>query len=118
MTTNATEIFSFVLSSRALLHGVLGLSVGKKGVWVPIKTLKMNISQRISSIKRELIAKSDTKAKEAFRKFVPMSQRAYGVLVPFLNQIAKEHREGGFELAEALWKAGAFEEREYWRQRL
>jgi len=35
----------------------------------------------------------------------------YGVCVPFLNQLAKEHREGGLELAEALWQAGAFEER-------
>lgn len=31
--------------------------------------------------------------------------------MPVLNQIAKEHREGGFELAEALWNSGAFEEK-------
>lgn len=71
----------------------------------------MNVSQHLSSIKQELVAKSDSKAKAAFKEFIPASQRVYGVLVPFLNQIAKEHREGGFELAEALWKAGAFEER-------
>lgn len=71
----------------------------------------MNISQRISSITQALIAKSDEKAKAAFQKFVPTSQRVYGVRVPLLNQLAKEHREGGFELAEALWKAGAFEEK-------
>ena len=31
--------------------------------------------------------------------------------MPLLNQIAKEHREAGFELAEALWNSGAFEEK-------
>ena len=71
----------------------------------------MNISQRVSAITQALIAKSDEKAKAAFQKFVPTSQRVYGVRVPLLNQLEKEHREGGFELAEALWKAGAFEER-------
>lgn len=73
--------------------------------------MQMNTKQRLASIEQELVAKSDTKAKEAFQEFIPPSQRAYGVLVPFLNQIAKKHREGGFELAEALWKSGAFEER-------
>ena len=71
----------------------------------------MNISQRVSAITQALVAKSDEKAKAAFQKFVPTSQRVYGVRVSLLNQLAKEHREGGFELAEALWKAGAFEER-------
>jgi len=71
----------------------------------------MNISQRLSSIKQALVARSDEKAKGAFRKFIPTSQHVYGVRVPLLNQLAKEHREGGFELAEALWRAGAFEEK-------
>jgi 3-methyladenine DNA glycosylase AlkD len=71
----------------------------------------MNTSQRLSSIKQELAAKADEKARDAFRKFVPTSQRIYGVRVPLLNKLAKEHRDGGFELAEALWTAGAFEEK-------
>lgn len=71
----------------------------------------MDISQRVSSIKLALAAKSDEKAKGAVRKFIPTSQHVYGVRLPLLNQIAKEHREGGFELAEALWKSGAFEEK-------
>src|SRR6185369_15384665 len=33
------------------------------------------------------------------------------VRLPLLNQIVKEHRAGGFELAEALWKSGAFKEK-------
>ncbi|HKO42378.1 MAG TPA: DNA alkylation repair protein [Pyrinomonadaceae bacterium] len=71
----------------------------------------MNVSQRLCSIKQSLVAKSDAKAKAAFQKFIPTSQNVYGVRVPLLNQLAKEHREGGFDLAEALWTAGAFEER-------
>ena len=73
--------------------------------------IQMNVSQRLRSIKQTLIVKSDPKAKAAFQKFIPTSQNVYGVRVPLLNQLAKEHREGSFDLAEALWKAGAFEER-------
>jgi 3-methyladenine DNA glycosylase AlkD len=73
--------------------------------------MQMDISQRLSSIKQALAAQSAEKAKGAFRKFIPTSQHVYGVRLPVLNQIAKEHREGGFELAEALWKSGAFEEK-------
>jgi 3-methyladenine DNA glycosylase AlkD len=71
----------------------------------------MNLSQRVSAIKQALTAKSDEKAIGAVRKFIPTSQHIYGVRLPLLNQIAKDHREGGFELAEALWKSGAFEEK-------
>ena len=65
--------------------------------------MQMDISQRVSSIKQALAAKSDEKAKAAVGKFIPTSsaQHVYGVRLPLLNQIAKEHREGGFELAEA-----------------
>jgi len=31
--------------------------------------------------------------------------------VPILNELAIKHKDGGFELIEALWKSGAFEER-------
>ena len=54
--------------------------------------MQMEISQRVSSIKQALVAKSDEKAKGAVRKFIPTSQYVYGVRLPLLNQIAKEHR--------------------------
>jgi len=73
--------------------------------------MQMDISQTVSSIKQALAARSDEKAKGAVRKFIPTSQHVYGVRLPLLNQIVKEHRAGGFELAEALWKSGAFEEK-------
>ena len=73
--------------------------------------MQLELSERVSSIKQALAANSDEKAKDAVKKFIPTSQHVYGVRLLLLNQIAKEHREGGFELAEALWKSGAFEEK-------
>ena len=71
----------------------------------------LNVSQRAVAIKQSLVAMSDPAAKAATQKFAPTAQNVNGVRVPLLNQLAKEHRDGGFELAEALWKAGSFEER-------
>src|SRR6476620_429648 len=73
--------------------------------------MQLDISERMASIKQALTAQSDEKAKSAVRKFIPTSQHVYGVRLPLLNQIVKEHRAGGFELAEALWKSGAFKEK-------
>ena len=73
--------------------------------------MRLDIPERLSSIKQALAAQSDEKAKGAVRKFVPRSQHVYGVRLPLLNLIVKEHREGGFDLAEALWNSGAFEEK-------
>ena len=75
------------------------------------QTSGLNVSQRAASIKQALMAKADPAAKAAFQKFIPTSQDVYGVRVPLLNQLAREFSDGGFELAEALWKAGSFEER-------
>jgi len=73
--------------------------------------MRVDIPERLSSIKQALAAQADEKAKGAVRKFVPRSQHVYGVRLPLLNLIVKEHREGGFDLAEALWNSGAFEEK-------
>ncbi len=73
--------------------------------------LDMSLARRTASIKQALRANADPAAKAASQKFVPTSQNVYGVRVPVLNQLAREHREGGFELAVALWKAGSLEER-------
>ena len=73
--------------------------------------MRLDIPERVSSIKQALAAQADEKAKGAVRKFVPRSQHVYAVRLPLLNLIVKEHREGGFDLAEALWNSGAFEEK-------
>jgi len=73
--------------------------------------MRLDIPERVCSIKQALAAQADEKAKGAVRKFVPTSQLVYGVRLQLLNLIVKEHREGGFDLAEALWNSGAFEEK-------
>jgi len=65
----------------------------------------------LEAIRRYLIKHSSNDAKAAFQKFIPTSQRVYGVRVPLLNELAKTHKVGGFPLVEALWNSGAFEER-------
>jgi 3-methyladenine DNA glycosylase AlkD len=65
----------------------------------------------LTSIQIQLRAAADLEARAATAKFVPTSQRVYGVRVPVLNTLVKSCRPGGFELVEALWRSGAFEER-------
>ena len=69
----------------------------------------MPITRRI--VQSRLKAASDKHALAATARLVPTAHRAYGVRVPVLNALIKECRPGGFALVEALWKAGAFEER-------
>ncbi|MFL6230015.1 MAG: DNA alkylation repair protein [Pyrinomonadaceae bacterium] len=67
--------------------------------------------KQLAAIRRRLATESDEGAKKSFRKFVPTSQRVYGVRVTVLNEIVKQHGAADFALIEALWQAGAFEER-------
>lgn len=60
---------------------------------------------------RESLGRSVTdEARAGFRKFVPTSADVYGVRLPVINDLAREHKAGGFDLAVALWRSGAFEE--------
>jgi 3-methyladenine DNA glycosylase AlkD len=65
----------------------------------------------LAAVQAQLRAAGDSETKAATAKFVPTSQHVYGVRVPVLNALVKSCRPGGFELVEALWRAGAFEER-------
>ena len=65
----------------------------------------------LTEIQKTLKAKSKESVRKSFQKFIPNSQNVYGVKVPELNELAKKYKDGGFELVEALWKSGAFEER-------
>lgn len=65
----------------------------------------------LKEIQSLLNKNSSQKGKESARKFVPSSQNVYGVRMPVINELAKKYKEGGFDIAEALWKSGAFEER-------
>ncbi|MEP7377340.1 MAG: DNA alkylation repair protein [Chitinophagaceae bacterium] len=69
------------------------------------------MSKELKEIQKILIANSSTDAKAAHQKFVPGKEKIYGVRMPFLNELAARYKSGGFDLIEALWKAGALEEK-------
>jgi 3-methyladenine DNA glycosylase AlkD len=65
----------------------------------------------LKEIQQTLRQKGDPEAISFFSKMVPGKQKIYGVKTPGLNAIAKQYKNEGFELAEALWNAGALEEK-------
>ena len=70
------------------------------------------MSQQLIAIQKILKDKSSAEAKAAHQKFVPGSkEKIYGVRTPVLNDIAAKFKDGGFDLVEELWKAGALEEK-------
>lgn len=64
----------------------------------------------LNAIQKQLKALSTQAAADATHKFVPSATRVHGVRMPDLNQLARQYKEGGFDLAEALWASGSFEE--------
>ncbi len=66
---------------------------------------------QLEAIQKLLLKHADEGAVEANKKFVPGSKKVYGVRNPVLNEIAKQFKEGGFDLVKELWKAGAYEEK-------
>ena len=75
---------------------------------MPLKRQKM---ERLAEIKKFLKEKSSNKAKESWRKFIPTSEKFYGVYISEINKIVSKYKSGGFGLVEKLWKSGYLEER-------
>lgn len=69
------------------------------------------VTQQLKEITRFLAANGKQADAAFFAKMVPGKQRIYGVKTPILNDLARKYRDGSFALAEALWKAGAQEQR-------
>lgn len=69
------------------------------------------MSQQLKAIQKILTDNSSPEAKASHQKFVPGKEKIYGVRMPFLNELAASYKNGGFELVEELWKAGALEEK-------
>jgi len=72
---------------------------------------RINMSQQLKEIQKILIKQAIPEAKASHQKFVPGNKKIYGVRMPFLNELAGKYKSSGFELVEALWKAGALEEK-------
>jgi 3-methyladenine DNA glycosylase AlkD len=64
-----------------------------------------------SSIQEQLASLSTEATKSSIQKFVPGSQKVYGVKMPVLNELCKQLKEGGFPLVYTLWQSGSFEEK-------
>lgn len=69
------------------------------------------MNQKLQEIQDLLRKSSSVEARASHQKFVPGKEEIYGVRMPVLNNIASQHKSGGFELVELLWKAGALEEK-------
>ena len=80
-------------------------------IWVAHQYNLIRMKELIKVIQERLIAASTPGARAATRKFVPGSARVYGVRMPFLNQLAREYKGGGFVLVKELWRSGTYEER-------
>ncbi|MES2848764.1 MAG: DNA alkylation repair protein [Bacteroidota bacterium] len=69
------------------------------------------MSAQLKAIQKILIQQSSKAALDANNKFVPGCKKVYGVRNPVLNELAKQFKEGGFDLVKELWDAGAYEEK-------
>ena len=65
----------------------------------------------LKQAQKELEANSTPEVKAATLKFVPGATKVYGIRMPILNEMAKKYKAGSFDLVQALWNSGAFEER-------
>ena len=65
----------------------------------------------LSSIQKQLASLSTEATKLSIQKFVPGSQKVYGVKMPVLNELCKQLKDGGFSLVYSLWESGSFEEK-------
>ena len=70
-----------------------------------------NTKAQLEAIQKLLLQHSNKAALEANNKFVPGCKQVYGVRNPVLNDLAKQFKEGGFDLVKALWGSGAYEEK-------
>ena len=69
------------------------------------------MSAQLKEIQKTLLQHSTEATRASHRKFVPGDERIYGAKMPVLNELAAKFKDGGFELVEQLWTAGALEEK-------
>ena len=69
------------------------------------------MNEELAAIQQHLESHRNADTVASLATVVPTGQRVLGVRVPVLNELAKQHKAGGLELARKLWQSGAFEER-------
>jgi len=69
------------------------------------------MSQQLKAIQKVLKENASATTVASHQKFVPGLTKIYGVKMPVLNQLAKEFKEGGFQLVEELGDSDYIEEK-------
>ena len=69
------------------------------------------MSKELLEIQKILRKKSDKRVKESSQRFVPSSEKIYGVKALELNKLALKYKKYGFNLVEELWNSGSLEEK-------
>ncbi len=65
----------------------------------------------LKTIQKILKQNSSPEGKSAHKKFVPGVEKIYGTRAPVLNELARQFKEGGFDLVEELWQCEHIEEK-------
>ncbi len=78
-----------------------------------MKTAKriLHSMSELEQIRERLAAVGTEEGRIAARKFVPTTDRVYGVRVPILNQLARELDQADFTTVDELWASAFYEER-------
>lgn len=69
------------------------------------------MSKEFKAIQAALKAAAKDSHLQFMSVMVPGQQKVYGVKTPVMNELAKQFKQGSFDLAEELWTSGAFEEK-------
>lgn len=65
----------------------------------------------LTEIRRFLRERSNDRVKVNLRKYIPTSEKVYGVCISEINKIVPKYKSGGFKLVEKLWDDECLEER-------
>lgn len=69
-------------------------------------------SKEYIAINKALKENATPEGLDAYKKFVPgSSQKAYGVRMPVINELAAQYKSGEFKLVKELWDKAAYEEK-------
>ncbi len=65
----------------------------------------------LTEIRKFLKERSNEKAKESWKKFIPTANKIYGVYISEINKLVSRYNSCDFKLVEKLWNSGYLEER-------
>ena len=69
------------------------------------------MSHQLNAIRKTLKESASDATAESHKKFVPGVSKLYGVSMPVLNSLAKQYKDGGFNLVEEMSDSDVIEEK-------